>query len=548
MDPMWTREVRLSQRRLDPLGLSRVSQWLTDQLLPGITTVTSIARNYSFYVWAISNLLKMNRITSRSLFASNLTKREAAFVIASISHETGKANRLNPHGYDKAQRFINQLNNGKVQVAFDVSDSNPEGFYGLYYRTAMFRLGLTITSRIFDDLTPLGRQLAAEYESNVKDTEYLKNHVQDDEVDKSILTEYGNNACICRLVQPTKERDLLRNIMFSDNLKFLSLEQSRKETLVLVLHLIRQCNNYGIDFVSDIFRDAVFFGQATDGKTVFDFDFKGFHDIAARWHLFQLHEYLTYTMESLLHVLINELKKKDEGLSFDDFLSLVGDVNTLISTALRISPAGTIKQAIESVLADYQLGGLNDKASRHFDRSCNLRKTVSEKELFGHLQNAIRNNKLHKTISYAAAILLLNYIRSYHLLDSVDQITLWFTSRALPELGPISFAYEIRGKTSTWTMNDLVRYCFKTVRDQHNTIALDKLLSGNDTYRFEEKGNLLKFKMDIYPNYPSYRGSKIESVLSILEQLGLVGTQGNVKSLTPDGEKVLREWLRERVN
>jgi len=52
MDPMWTREVQLSQRKLDPLGLSRVSQWLTEELLPGITTVTSVARNYSFYTWA----------------------------------------------------------------------------------------------------------------------------------------------------------------------------------------------------------------------------------------------------------------------------------------------------------------------------------------------------------------------------------------------------------------------------------------------------------------------------------------------------------------
>src|SRR3990170_6931170 len=432
MDPMWTREVKLSQRKLDPLGLSRVSQWLTDQLLPGITTVTSVARNYSFYAWAISNLLKMNRITSRNLFASNLTKREAAFVLASIFHEAGKLNRLNPHGYDKALRFINKPNNGKIQVAFDVSDSNPEGFYGLYYRTAMFRLGLTIRSRMFDDLTPLGRQLAAAFESNVKDTDYLKNHVQGDDVDKSILTEYGNSACICGLVQPTKERELLRNIMFSNNLRFLSLEHSRKDTLMLVLHLIRQCSDHGICFTSDIFRDAVFFGQTTDGKTIFDFDLKGFHDIVARWRLFQLHEYMTYAMESLLHVLLTELKKKDEGLSFDDFLGLVGDTNTSISAVLGIKPTDTIKQAIDSILGKYQLGSLNEKTSRQFDGSCTIRKTVSEKGLFDHLQNAIKKNGLHETISYAAAILILNYIRSFHLLDSIDQVTLWFTSRALP--------------------------------------------------------------------------------------------------------------------
>src|SRR3990170_2414999 len=124
MEPMWTREVKLYHRRLDPLGLSRVSQWTTDQLLPGITSVTDVARNYSFYAWAIGNLLKENKVTQRSQFASHITKREAAFVIASIFHEENKAEKQNPHGYDKAIRFVNKAENGKLQVDFNVSDSN----------------------------------------------------------------------------------------------------------------------------------------------------------------------------------------------------------------------------------------------------------------------------------------------------------------------------------------------------------------------------------------------------------------------------------------
>jgi len=548
MDPMWTREVKLSQRKLDPLGLSRVSQWLTEELLPGITTVTSVARNYSFYTWAISNLLKMNKITGRNQFAQELTKREAAFVIGSILHEASKTDRLNPHGYDKAIRFIKKVNDGKIQVAFNVSESNPEGFYGLYYRTAMFKLGLTIRSRLFDDLAPLGRQLAAAFESNIKDTDYFKYYIQDDEVDKTLLAKYGERVCICRLADPSKERELLRNIMFSNNLQFLKLERSRKESLLLVLSLIKQSSDFGIEFTTDTFGDAIFFGQATNGKSTFNFKFKSFEEIVAHWHLFQLHEYFTFAMESLLHALLNELKKKDEGMSFDDFLSLVCNGGTSVSEALKISSIGTIKETISLLLKDYQLSELNSDASRKFDRLCNLEKEVSEKKLFSALQKAIKSNNLQETVGNAIGILVLNYIRAYHLLNDVDTITLWFTNRALQELSSVSFAQYIRSKTSMWTMNDLIRYCFKIVRDQHNSIALDKLLYGNDTYRFEEKGNSLKFKIDIYPNYPSQRSSKISSVLSILEQLGLIETSGNIKRLTHDGTKILEDWLHERVD
>lgn len=547
MDPMWTREVKLSQRKLDPLGLSRVSQWLTEELLPGITTVTSVARNYSFYCWGISNLLNLNKITHRSHFAQEITKREAAFVIGCILHEANKINKLNPHGYEKATRFIKKDSNGKIQVAFNVSESNPEGFYGLYYRTAMFKLGLTIRSRLFDDLTPLGRQLAAAFESNIKGTEYFKHHIKDDDVNKEVLAEYGEKACICRLAAPSEERELLKSIMFNDNLPFLSLERSRKDTLLLVLSLVAQSSDFGIEFTEDTFRDAIFFGQATDGKFIFDFNFRNFEEITARWHLFQLHEYFTFAMESLLYALLNELKKKDEGMSFDEFLSLV-DNGASVSEALKISTTGPIKEIIDLLLKDLQLSELKSDTSRQFDRVCNLKKETSEKKLFIKLQNAIKDNNLEKIVGNAIAILILNYIRAYHLLEDVDSITLWFTNKALQELSPIFFAQNIRSKTLIWKLSDLIHYCFKIVREQHNLIALDKLLYGNDTYRFEERGNRLKFKMDIYPNYPSQRSSKINSVLSILEQLGLIENQGNIKRLTHDGSKILEECLHARVN
>lgn len=547
MEPMWTREVKLYHRRLDPLGLSRVSQWTTDQLLPGITSVTNVARNYSFYCWAISNLLKENKVTERSQFASHITKREAAFVIASIFHEENKAAKMSPHGYDIAMDFMKKAKNGKFQVAFDVSDSNSEGFYGLYYGTPMNRLGLTVRSRFFDDLTPLGRKLGSFYEENIRRTRYFGNHVQDDDVEKQVLSEYGNYACICQIVEPSKERDLLREIMFSKNLRSPMLEKSRMETLGLVLLMVKQCRELGIDFTADIFRDVVYFGQVTDGKSVFDLDLNGFQEIASRWRLFQLHEYLTYALESLLHALLSELKRKDEGLPLDDFLKQISNPSGLAASKPIPAPSN-LEELIGSILNKCGLKELDRESSVKFSGCCNLRAPVSEKTVFIALQEANKTNDLQQIVANSLMILVLNYIRSFSLLSSIDPVTLWFNNRAIVEWSPVFFAQEIRNKAAKLSIDGLVRYYFKSVVERHDLIAYEKLLSGNDTFRFEEKAGRLKFKMDIYPNYPTQRSSRISSVISILEQLGLIEVESKIKRLTTDGARFLGVCVNEGSN
>ncbi|MBI5396726.1 MAG: hypothetical protein HZA91_15640, partial [Verrucomicrobia bacterium] len=54
--PQWTRRVVIEGSGRDPLGLSRVSDSLTDFLLPSIITTTDRARYYSFYTWAIADI------------------------------------------------------------------------------------------------------------------------------------------------------------------------------------------------------------------------------------------------------------------------------------------------------------------------------------------------------------------------------------------------------------------------------------------------------------------------------------------------------------
>ena len=121
----------------------------------------------------------------------------------------------------------------------------------------MSRLGLTVRSRIFDDLTPIGPRLVSFYEKNIENTQYFGDYIHDDDVEKQVLSEYENCACICQLAESSKERDLLREVMFSRNFRSVS----QLENLGLVLYLVKRCRELGIDFTGSTFRGAVFFGS-----------------------------------------------------------------------------------------------------------------------------------------------------------------------------------------------------------------------------------------------------------------------------------------------
>jgi hypothetical protein len=72
--------------------------------------------------------------------------------------------------------------------------------------------------------------------------------------------------------------------------------------------------------------------------------------------------------------------------------------------------------------------------------------------------------------------------------------------------------------------------------NQHDVVALDKRLSGHDTFRFERRGNAFTFKRDVEAGF---RNSRHYSVVSILSDLGLVKEHNGVLLLTSLGRRLL---------
>lgn len=66
--PQWTRRVEMEGSGRDPLGLSRVSDALTNILVSNLITTTDRARYCSLYTWAITEgLPELDQLVSRAL-------------------------------------------------------------------------------------------------------------------------------------------------------------------------------------------------------------------------------------------------------------------------------------------------------------------------------------------------------------------------------------------------------------------------------------------------------------------------------------------------
>src|SRR5207249_9871767 len=122
--PQWTSRVAMEGSGRDPLGLSRVSDALTNFLLPSIITTTDRARYYSFYPWAIADIEALRKSKGGKIsFEEEFQRREAAFALAS---RLGQKVDLPVVGIRQVDTILASADEGdNVDTDFRVLPSNP---------------------------------------------------------------------------------------------------------------------------------------------------------------------------------------------------------------------------------------------------------------------------------------------------------------------------------------------------------------------------------------------------------------------------------------
>jgi len=170
--PSWTRRAVLEATGRDPLALARVSDIITEYLLPAITTQTGRARYYSFYTWSLWHIQQTETPKRFGEFQEHFQRREAAFALATVLHGDGD----NPVGVDAVRKRLDHARpEGEINTSFPVLPSNSLGGYGQYYQGRLKKLGLAASGEHADHpLDGMGTQLAEAFHASVAGTPYLR--------------------------------------------------------------------------------------------------------------------------------------------------------------------------------------------------------------------------------------------------------------------------------------------------------------------------------------------------------------------------------------
>jgi len=544
---MWIKEVKLKTRGLDPLGLSRVSEDLLNEFLPGITTTTDRGRNYVFYCWAVFRANDL-AFESENMFNNIMTRYEAAYVIGGLlDAEDNFPNSKGPIGRNRGLDEIARVRNRSetlINVNFSVLKHQRGGF-GQYYFASMERLGLLYGEQDKVVLSSIGIDFAKAFERNIAETDYFNKFIEEDEIPLEILKKYGERCSYLRLDEFTNERNLLCNVLFSQNPVNFENTESRKLTLILILDLFLMFTDLDYNLTDDDFRNFIYFGHTLKEDNLINYTAKNalVEEIMLQWRFFQFHEHFTFVMEHIFVSFIKSLEDNPLGLSKSKFLennqNFVSIVEGYLNCELKEK---NLNEIFSTILSLREIESpLNKQTSQLFDKKVKINDKISEYTIRIKITQSIQNHDYQDAIAYSISLLLVLVIRYWQYQDSLDGKFIWIRNREYENWSIFSFIQSIRSKMDSYSLNDLFVRILTEIIEQHDFIANDKIYSGNDTFRFQQKGDIFFFKMS-YEWVP--RTDRFDSIVSLFEDLGLIRQEDDIFIITPDGKTIISEFYR----
>jgi hypothetical protein len=535
--PRWTKRVRTDGGGRDPLGLSRVTEWITDHLLQGIITTTDRARYYSFYCWSLWHIQHTSPPRKFSEFIREFRRREAFMALSTIMANS----EASPVGVRMVGPKLEAANRtGVADCDFKVLPSNDLGGYGQYYGGSLIQLGLAQRLDGIDLTTPeVGEPLALAFHKAVEGTPYLrKARWKDREVDLKEIKQSAANFSLDSLLEPfaSTERDLLREIFFSIN-STVKTERStlRRHSLGLILHIISEYERSGAPVTHtelewQVVHAPHYFRQLwlTDSKTVPYAAPEGFRVCDSFWQQFSLHQFIANAIETLLYAVLELLSSEPSGLFLEQICS------QLIAEEFRSEIRDIAGKPCDSPRMLLATVGIDAKPTASF---CRRRQAE-----FGLLHprselKTVREVPAHAGKAAARAVLTLATL--YSKWRAADNEAFAFvTANAGNELSAgrvLPYLDEWLLPSCSWQIA-LERLIADCVIDQHDRVMYEK---SNLESRWLDRQERRIIKEQDYD--PPSRSSRQGNAIRILSDIGLLHSSSNDYRLTADGRKLLNK-------
>lgn len=387
--PQWLESIK-EISGLDPLGVQAISQNIYGYLLPGMTNVTSRLRYYTFLCWVLFNYSK--KIKSKKLEDWYIYLRKAEFLFALITdmHHIDEIGYYSAMvGSEKTRQLLRNNNEEVIHLTeytkFEDSPQryfqNKGGGFSQYYQGSMKQLKLIV------DGGPLNFQLADNI-SKTKEVRYgiqavnvfLSNSLLDlfheciitEKVTRTQLREMGDSLCACNIVKNNNEHKLLTDLLFNIDNYFGDEGDRRKNTLNLILNLIKNNKYEGITI--DDFRDICMYGYYPDAS---ELRIKpNIKEILEWWKIYQMHEYFSFSLQSLFYLfekIIDEIKGNFEKIfayiQGEMLLKKISDIPSLEAfSIIDFNPDINFKKFLEyiSFSNDDEVNWNTNKVSEHY--------------------------------------------------------------------------------------------------------------------------------------------------------------------------------------
>jgi hypothetical protein len=550
----WTEAYGLSQKikGLDHLGLESTAENIYDLATPGFTNNAKRARYYALYCWILYDYANGGYL--REDFKPFFRRREYAYALACLSHEH-RAGAVGDVSIMGRRRAGKRWRSGDDPV--DLSESHmdsPYGGYGLYYRNAMQRAGLTYVEGTQDQLTeirsrgPSGRALAEAFQRVVEDTEYFRHYRDRYEVPRSVLEEYGRAACVCGMADhddgEVLRRALLQTAPPEPDALVRDMHLARSRTLTLIFDALSSCDGERLDDAA--WRRLMFYRTFADGR---HYEAPGSLTEGARiWRMYQQREYHVYAVTSLWAELLKWLRSRREAVLEEWIVELSSRVNpkqTGDRFGLSLNEGDisqvTVEEMLDSVAkAGGAQTGFDTVPVGRLEEGISRDHPASEAAIHRALERGTLFD-LGEHVGGALWLSLVLFARTRGwLAENPANATL--ARMGGPEHWSVwTFFHEIDRRREQSVLAYLA-WLYRSLVRQHLVVAMSKM-PRVDTFMLLYEDGTLEYRPSDTIDSAQFTGDRYDAMLTVCRDLGWIRESGGSLQLTPLGSTDRSEAL-----
>lgn len=510
--PQWTVPSFQSIAGRYPLGLEAVSlNVLATRLAPGLPVLSRHPRYWSIYTYLIKRFQdtqKPTTATKNPVLGRYLKSREIVFASAALLHHLPESLR-NVVGSDTLGPWLRRHQSAATSLPVNLEGElgnylqQPMGGYGQIYRGAMADLELILRpENIREDISfdiawgELGAAVANTFASAIAETRYVKEFIDKDidEIPLNVVKELGEVSCFCLLRHHEPERRLLTDVLLGTaqatfhkvqeaDQEFLQRRKQRAETVRMFLDLADQTQGIALSH-EGIFRDLLYYGHSENGAVWYP-ERQHIQKIWRQWWLIQLREWVVGALNGIFSDFVS-WGNRQGGL----FAPLpVQDYVQYISTIPL-----TLPSLGEITLRQLSLGQLSVMLDNNL--SSGAWPLSAQK---GEVEKISERSRLHQNNPAMVFVTLLvsqrRYVRIQQQQDFLAEEVALLRDGNRDRLSTKYIfdwlADQISHDTpASQTFEQLMQ---EMIISQHIRVALSKLSSNADTFRFHEEEGGVRF-------------------------------------------------------